>query len=34
MLLLDIDDETNGLCLQWVSCMPGTMVQGVSWKYT
>jgi len=23
-LLLKIDDETNGLCLQWVPYMPGT----------
>ena len=21
-LLLEIDDETNGLCLQWVLCIP------------
>ena len=24
-LLLETDDETNGLCLQWVSYMPGIM---------
>jgi len=28
-LLLETDDETNGLCLQWVPCIPGTMAQDV-----
>ena len=26
-LLLETDDETNGLYLQWVPCMSGTMIQ-------
>jgi len=29
-LLLETDDETNMLCLQWVPYMPGTTIQGVS----
>jgi len=29
-LLLETDDETNGLCLQWVPCIPGTTAQDVS----
>jgi len=29
-LLLKTDDETNELCLQWVMCLPGTTVEGVS----
>jgi len=28
-LLLETDDETNGLCLQWVSCIPPTTAQDV-----
>jgi len=28
-LLLEINDETNGLCLQWIPYMPGTTTQGV-----
>jgi len=28
-LLLETDDETNGLCLQWVSCIPETTTQDV-----
>ena len=28
-LLLETDDETNGLCLQWVPYMPRTTTQGV-----
>jgi len=28
-LLLETDDETNGLCLQWVPCISGATVQGV-----
>jgi len=28
-LLLKIDGETNGLSLQWVSCIPGTTTQDV-----
>jgi len=28
-LLLETDDETNGLCLQWVPYIPGTMAQDV-----
>jgi len=28
-LLLETDDETNVLCLQWVSYIPGTTNQGV-----
>jgi len=28
-LLLETDNETNGLCLQWVPCMPETTVRGV-----
>jgi len=29
-LLLKTDDETNGLCLQWVPYIAGTMTQDVS----
>jgi len=28
-LLLEINDETTELCLQWAPCMLGTTVQGV-----
>ena len=28
-LLLETDDETNVLCLQWVSYIPGTTADGV-----
>ena len=28
-LLLETNDETNGLCLQWVPCIPVTMSQDV-----
>jgi len=28
-LLLEIDDETNGLYLQWVLCIPGTTAQDI-----
>ena len=28
-LLLETDDETNGLCLQWVPYIPGTTAQDV-----
>jgi len=29
-LLLETDDETNGLCLQWVPYIPGTMAHDIS----
>ena len=29
-LLSETEDETNVLCLQWVSYIPGTMAQDVS----
>ena len=28
-LLLETGDETNGLCLQWISCISGTTAQDV-----
>ena len=28
-LLLETDDETNVLCLQWVPCIPGTTTQDI-----
>ena len=28
-LLLETNNKTNGLCLQWVTYMPGTTIQGV-----